>query len=105
MSSWRRLGDSGDDVDVGSAAAQVAAHPLAYLGIVELDRLLSDVSADRARPAPLHLVEHGDRRADLSRGAVTALQRVPFHERTLHRMQITAGPQTLNGGDLLPAGR
>src|SRR3984885_12839585 len=100
--SSRRFCNGRDDVDIGSAAAEITAHPLAYLSVAELDRLVGDVSGHGAWPSPLHLVEHRHCRADLPRGAVTALQRVSCHERLLHRMQITAGPQTLNGRNLLP---
>ena len=65
--------DRRDDVRVGAAAADVAAHPLADLvrGRASAPR---DVARDVARPARVDLVEHPDRRADLAGRAVAALE-------------------------------
>src|ERR1700729_1877833 len=100
--SSRRFSEGRDDVEIGSAAAEITPHPLAYLSVAELDRLVGDVSGHGAWPSPLHLVEHRHCRADLPGGAVTALQRVSRHERLLHRMQITAGPEAFNGRNRFP---
>ena len=83
------LGDRRDDVHVGAAAAEVAAHALADLGRVELDAL-----------GP-RLLEHARRRAELARRAVAALERVVLDERRLQRVQgaVRAG-QPLDGRDL-----
>ena len=50
--------DRRDDVRVGGAAAEVAAHPLADLLVVELDVVGVEVLGHVARPAGFDLVEH-----------------------------------------------
>ena len=94
------FGDRIDDVGVGAAAADVAAHPLAHLGCGQLGRR-GQVGADVARNARLDLVEHRDRRADLPRRAVAALVAVMLDERRLHRVQVVGRAQALDGGDLV----
>jgi hypothetical protein len=79
-----------DDIGISRTAAEIAAHPLGYLGVVEAGCVRS--AADMARPALRHLVEHGDRRADLAGRAIAALIAVMLHERRLQRMEITALP-------------
>ena len=81
------LGDRLDDVGVGAAAADVAAHALADLGGGHL-RLRGQVGADMARDARLDLVEHRHGRADLPGRAVAALVAVVLDEGGLHRMQV-----------------
>jgi hypothetical protein len=51
------------------------------------------------------LLDHRDRRTDLPRRAVTALEAVQVEERLLHRMQLFALGHTLDGRDLTPLGR
>ena len=58
-----------------------------------------------ARPAGVRLGEHADGRADLSGGAVAALQRVLLDERLLHQVQFVVGGQAFDGGDLPPLDR
>jgi hypothetical protein len=73
-------GDRRDDVRVRAAAAQVAAHRLADLGIA-------------AGPA---LRDDRDGRQNLSRRAEAALERVVLHERGLHRVQLSAVREALD---------
>src|SRR2546421_12400031 len=84
----RRILDPGDYASVGAAATEVAAHVLANL-IPRTGVSLSDA---------------GDRRHDLTRRAVTALQRVVIHERLLHRMQALTVGQPLDGHHPLAIG-
>ncbi len=76
-SGRRRLADRGDDVRVGAAAAQVAAHPFPDLVVGQLGD--GPTSASRSSVTGLGrpgagLVEHPDRGADLAGGAVAALE-------------------------------
>src|SRR5438093_5945599 len=79
-----RLPDGGDDVGVSPATAEVAAHELADLVV-------------RSR-APL--AQQRDRRHDLPRRAVAALQAVVLHEGGLHGMERAVGRQPLDRDDL-----
>src|SRR5580658_7531272 len=81
-----RLTDRRDNIRVGAAPADDAAHELADLLI-------------RTRPP---LSQQRDRRHDLPRRAEPALERVTGNERTLHRMQATVFPQPLDRGDVAP---
>ena len=92
------LGDRIDDVGIGAAAADVAAHALADLGSRRLRRR-RQVGAHMARNAGLDLVEHRNRRADLPGRAVAALIAVMLHEGGLHRVQVVGRAQPLDGGD------
>src|SRR5918997_1834967 len=68
-----RLLDGRDDAGVGAAAADVAAHPLAYLVVRELPDRGRHVLGDVAHvPAP-RLFEQPDGRAELPGRAVAAL--------------------------------
>src|SRR5690242_19375692 len=69
-----RRGDRRDDVGIGAAPAEVAAHRLADL-VVGLRAALA---------------EHRDRAHDLPRRAVAALEAVVRDERLLHRVQRLA---------------
>src|ERR1041384_6097841 len=80
--------DRRDDVRVGAAAADVAAHLLADL-VVGL------------RPP---LAEQRDRAHDLTRRAEPALERVVLDERGLHRMQLVAAREPLDRRDLRALG-
>src|SRR5262249_3126670 len=75
--------DGGQDVRVRAAAAEVAGHPLPDLVIV--DRLA--------------LLQQRDGREDLTGSAVAALERVLLQERGLHRVELVASRQALDGGD------
>ena len=79
-----RLLDRGDDVGIGAAAADVAAHQLA------------DFVGGR-RPA---LRDEARGRADLTGRAVAALECVVVDEGLLQRMQRAVGGEPLDGGDL-----
>src|SRR6266566_4011485 len=79
----RRVGDRCDDARVGSAAADVAAHP-------ETDLL------GRAG-VPLRDAAHAGH--DLARGAVAALKAVVLDEGRLQRMQFLTLRQTFDRGD------
>ena len=76
--------DRGDDVGVGAATADVAAHPLADLGI-------------RSRVALLDTADAGH---DLPGRAVAALERVFVDEGLLQRMKPAIALEPLDGGDL-----
>ena len=84
----RGLFDGGDDVRIGGAAADVAAH----------------VFADVVVAGGVAFLDAGDRRDDLSRRAVSALEGVLIDEGLLHRMQFVALRQSLDGGDRLILG-
>src|SRR4051794_35027805 len=74
-----------DNVWIGSAAADVAAHVLANVVIA-------------ARVALLHTT---DCRHDLSRRAITALERILVDKGLLHRVQLVTSRESLDGEDLL----
>src|SRR4051794_33576737 len=75
--------DRRDDVGVGAAAADVAAH------------LLADVVVGTGVP----LGEQSDARADLAGRAVAALEAVVLDERRLERVQAVAVGEALDGRD------
>ena len=82
----RRVLDGRDDVVVGAAAAQVAAHPV----------------ADLLRRAGVALVDAGDAGHDLPGRAIAALEGVALDEGGLQRMELLALGQALDGRDLAP---
>ena len=84
-----------------AAAAQIAAHPLLHLRARQRHRA-AQIGGDMARHAPPGLRRHPDRRADLPRRAITALETVMFDERGLQRMQRIAVRQPLDRRDLAP---
>src|SRR5260221_10989471 len=92
------LGDRLDDVRIGAASADVAAHTLAEFGSRYL-RLRGQVGGHMARNAGLDLVEHRHGGADLPRCAITALVAVMLYERGLHRMKVIERAKPLDGGD------
>src|SRR5436190_12303003 len=75
---------SRDDARVGAAAADVAAHALAHIGVARSARL----------------VEERHRRHDLAGRAVAALEAVVIDERLLYRMQTIAVGETFDRRDL-----
>src|SRR5882672_3387861 len=77
--------DGGDDVGIGAAATDVAAHGFAHIGVV--------------RPARFR--EQRDRRHDLAGGAIAALIRVVLDEGRLHRMQRARLSDAFDGRDLV----
>ena len=79
--------DRRDDVRVGAAAADVAAHQL----------------ADIVVGPGVSLGEQADGRADLAGGAIAALEGIVLDERRLHGVQLAPCGQPLDGRDRLPA--
>src|SRR5581483_7093055 len=80
--------DRRNDVDVGAAATDIATHPVAHGVLVDWC------------PFGTELVEHTERRADLARRAVAALNRVVLDERLLQRMQLSVPREPLDRRDL-----
>ena len=76
---------------IGGAAADVAAHPLADLGVAQRRRRPARSAVTWLGQPALDLGQHADRRADLARRAVAALEAVMLDEGRLHRMQLVAG--------------
>src|SRR5207302_11361215 len=74
---------------IGASAADVAAHALADLGVAQLLALR------------LRLGDEPHRRADLSRLAVAALERVVLDERGLHCMKLARARKSLDRDDLV----
>src|SRR2546421_7542307 len=77
--------NGGDDVIVGSAAAEVAAHPV----------------ADRLRRAGVALVDAGDASHDLSGRAIAALESITLDEGGLKWVELLALRQALDGRDFV----
>ena len=97
----RGLLDGGHDVRIGGATADVAAHPLADFRVGQRGMRDRQVLGDVARHAGVAFGQHADRRTDLSRCAVAALEAVMLDEGGLHRMQRFAVGQAFDGGDRL----
>src|ERR1700761_8923457 len=85
----RSLLDGGDDVRVGGAAADVAAHVFTYVVII----------------GGVAFLDAGDRGDDLARRAVPALEGVLIDKGLLHWMQLVALRQSLDGDDRLVLSR
>ncbi len=93
--------DRRDNIGIGGAATEIAAHALADLLVVKGDVRSRQIVAHRAWPASLDLAQHADRRAELPWGTVAALEGVMVDERLLESMQVVAiGRQPLDGDDL-----
>jgi hypothetical protein len=92
--------DRWDDISIGSAAAEVAAHALTNLIVTERDMLSVQIYAHRTRPAGLDLAQHTDGRADLPRCTVAALEGVVFDKRSLQWVQILIIGESLDRDDL-----
>src|ERR1700730_12435235 len=90
----------GNNVRVSGAPADIAAHTLRDLRIGQ-SRRCRDVSRRIAWPACLVLGQHRDRRANLTGGAIAALQSIMAHKCSLHRMEIAIFFQTLDGRDVV----
>ena len=60
-----------------------------------------DIGADRRRPASPKLVEHSYGRAELTRCAIAALQRVVIDEGPLQIAQVVAVGKALDGGHVV----
>src|SRR5215204_4921301 len=76
--------DRRDDLGVSATAADIAAHPLAYLVVRELRRCYGHVFRDVTHFPALCLFEQPDGRADLAGRTVPALEAVVFYESRLH---------------------
>jgi hypothetical protein len=78
-----RLGDGIDDIGIASAAAEIAAHPLADLRVRQVSHSERPCNVGRrsARPARFRLFDHRDRRHDLPRRTEAALEAVVAIER------------------------
>ena len=99
--SFRCGADGGDDVGVGSAAADVAAHALADLVVGEFGvGGVAGLEGDGAEGVVLVLFEEGDGGADLAGGAVAALEAVVFEEGGLDGVEGVAVGEAFDGGDL-----
>src|SRR5215217_3577432 len=92
--------DRRDDPRVGSAAADVAAHPFADLVVREPGRRHGHVFGDVAHVAAARLFEEPDGGADLPRRAVAALEAVVLDEGRLHRVELIPLRQPLDRRDL-----
>ena len=79
-----RIPNRGDDMVVGAAAAQIAAHPV----------------ADLLRRVGMALGDAGDAGHDLPRRAIAALEGVPFDECCLQRVELLALHQAFDRRDL-----
>src|SRR5437016_86238 len=77
--------DGGNDVGIGAAAAEIAAHEFANAGI-------------RGRAT---FLDERDGRHDLARGAIAALEAVMFDKGRLHGMKRLATRQPLYRGNRL----
>src|SRR5205814_9390595 len=96
------VADRGDDVDVRTAAADVAAHAFANLILGEHSRAARPhVRRGRAGGAGARLVEQRDRRADLPWRTVSALERVAREKGCLDRMRRRRASDALDGDDLV----
>src|SRR5205823_2785263 len=83
--------DSRYDPWIGTTAADIAAHPLANLFGGELNWPgFRDVGGDKAGVAPLGFTQQRNAGADLSRGAIAALEAVMLQESSLQRMKFLA---------------
>src|SRR5437899_2254890 len=89
-----------DDAAMSAAAAKISAHAFAQLVVRELDRCRRKIAGDGARHPALDLACHSDRRTDLTRGAISALETVMLDEGPLQWMQRAIASQPLDGGDL-----
>src|SRR5689334_287758 len=82
-----RLHHGRNDIWIGGAATEIAAHIFPDLRLV----------------AGMAFLDAGDRRHDLAGRAIAALKRVVVDEGLLHRMQIARWPgEPLYGRDLAP---
>src|SRR5690606_13567566 len=85
--------DRRNDVGVGTAPAEIAAHPFPELGF-------QVTVGGHGWSTSGELVHHADRRGDLPGCAVTALETVVFDEGALHRVQLAVLGQPVGSGDL-----
>src|SRR3712207_6225549 len=97
LSARVRLLNRGDDLRVRAAAADVAAHALAYLVVRKLPDGGRHVFRDVTHVAAPRLFEQPDGRADLARRAVAALEAVVLDEGRLHGVKLVALRQPFDG--------
>src|SRR5215213_113434 len=95
------LPHGGDDARISATAADVATHALTYLIVSEPCRRSSHVFGDVTHIAAPRLFEQPDRRADLSRRAIPALESVILNEGSLHRVKLFAARESFNGCHLV----
>src|SRR4030081_2006616 len=101
MPSCRAPGDLSDgcnNVGISRAAANVAAHPLANLGVGKFGVRMRQVFRHIARHAAVTFGQHSHSGADLAGSAVTTLKTIMFDEGRLKRMQIVVLCEPLDGG-------
>lgn len=97
----RDAADGRDDIGIGGAPTDVAAHPLADLLIGQRDPRRGHVSGGVAGPARLHLGKHADGRTDLAGSAVATLEAVTLDEGALHGVQAIGIAQAFDRHDLV----
>src|SRR5713101_102312 len=98
--SLGHLTDGGNNVGISGAPADIAAHTLRNLRIGQSWRG-RDVRRRIAWPARLVFSQQRDRRANLTGGAIPALQSIMAHKCGLHWVEIAIFFQTLDGRDLV----
>jgi len=97
----RDTADGRDDVRIRGAPTNVAAHPLADLLTAQRDPPGRHVRGDVAGPPIRHFREHADRGADLTGGAVAALEAVVLDESRLQGVKGAGLAQTFDRHDLV----
>src|ERR1700759_2602625 len=102
-SCWRscRLLDGRQDVRIGGAAADIAAHPFADLRIGQGWLGFRQILGDIAWRAYATLAEHPHGGTDLPRRAITALKTIVLNKSRLQRMEPIAVGEPLDRGDRL----
>src|SRR5271155_3207262 len=85
--SLGHLTDGGNNVWISGAPADIAAHTLRDLRIGQ-NRRGCDIRRRIAWPARLVFSQQRDRRANLTGGAIPALQSIMMHKCDLHWVQI-----------------
>ena len=93
------VADRGDDVGIGGAAADIAAHAFAHF--CRAERHLVQILGDMAGDAGLDLLQHGHGGTDLPRRAIAALVTIMDDERFLHRVQRLGRAQPLDRRHIL----
>ncbi len=93
--------NGGDDIWVGTATTQIAAHSLTDFFIGQFHMaIVYPFEGYNTQIAPLVLIEQRNGRANLARCAVSALQSIVFEKRHLHRVKGIVHSETLNRDDL-----
>src|SRR5258708_32465730 len=72
------LPDRRNDIGIGGAAAEIAAHTIADLIVVEADVLNGQIGAHHTGPAGLGLVTHNDRRAESPSHTIPTMKAVLY---------------------------